>query len=98
MPNVFQIFYNYHFMKALIVAATLTCCLFSVSAQTFNWSKGFTNSTAWGGNVEVTSIKTDAAGNTYVTGWFNRTADLDPSSGVANLTSTAMSGDVFFAK
>ncbi|WP_323796380.1 SBBP repeat-containing protein [Nisaea sp.] len=58
---------------------------------------------AWAKNVGGTntdrghSIQVDSSGNSYVTGYFNGTADFDPGAGTANLTS-AGSSDVFIAK
>jgi putative cell wall-binding protein len=54
---------------------------------------------AFGGTSfdEGRGVAVDAAGNVHTTGWFVGTADFDPGSGVANLTS-AGSADVFVSK
>lgn len=61
------------------------------------WSKTLSNSQILGGSIEASAIVTDAGGNSYITGLFQQTADFDPGTGVANLTSVA-SGDIFIAK
>ena len=61
------------------------------------FAKGIGNEYLAGNNLEVKSIKIDASGNRYVTGFFLGTADFDPSMGVADLTS-AGSSDIFIAK
>src|SRR5260221_4758195 len=56
---------------------------------------------AFGANGGVThgdGVVTDAAGNIYVAGLFNKTVDFDPGPGVTNLTSTDPDGNVFIAK
>jgi len=52
-------------------------------------------------NGEGNSLAIDLNGNIYVTGYFNGTADFDPSSGVMNLSAENLagdSGDVFVVK
>lgn len=63
----------------------------------YTWSKVLNNSSPAGDVIEGRSIKTDAAGNTYVAGNFSATADFDPGSGTSNLTS-AGAADMFIAK
>lgn len=57
------------------------------------WVKSFGGSLIDQGNA----IDLDAAGNVYITGYFEGTADFDPSAGVSNLTS-AGARDIFILK
>jgi hypothetical protein len=59
----------------------------------FLWARSFGGSSYDIGH----SIKVDASGNVYTTGYFERTVDFDPGAGTANLTS-AGSTDVFVQK
>jgi len=63
------------------------------SAGDFVWARSM------GGSLFETgsTITVDASGNLYTTGYFEGTADFDPSSGTANLTS-AGSVDIFVQK
>lgn len=47
--------------------------------------------------VEVRSMALDSNGNIYTTGYFNGSADFDPSNGVANLTSSGLN-EIFILK
>ena len=64
-----------------------------MNAQSLTWAKtmGAKNSDA------AYSIATDAAGNTYVTGYFQDTVDFNPGTGVFNLISQG-GYDVFIQK
>ncbi|WP_343632685.1 SBBP repeat-containing protein [Fluviicola sp.] len=57
------------------------------------WAKALGGS----GNDFSQSVKTDASGNVYITGYFTGTADFDPGAGVANRTS-AGGDDIFVQK
>ena len=59
----------------------------------FLWAKAIGGSGGDGGN----SITTDAAGNVYITGYFNATADFDPGTETFNLTSED-DNDIFISK
>ncbi len=63
------------------------------SAGNFLWAKSFGgNSTDFGNSISL-----DTSGNSYTTGYFNGTADFDPGSGTASLTS-AGSQDIYVQK
>jgi len=57
------------------------------------WAKNLSGSSNDVGN----SIAVDSSNNTYTTGYFAGTADFDPDSGVANLTSAGIN-DIFIVK
>jgi hypothetical protein len=57
------------------------------------WAKSIGSTSSDYGN----SITVDASGNVYITGYYQATADFDPGTGTANLTSVA-GWDAFFAK
>lgn len=61
--------------------------------QDFGWARQF-----GGAGTDVGyDVTTDAAGNIYVTGYFNGTVDFDPGAGVASLSSTG-GDDIFIIK
>jgi uncharacterized protein (DUF2249 family) len=62
-------------------------------AQTFQWAKRMGTSTEPTHGWDVT---TDAAGNSYTTGYFEGTVDFDPNAGIVNLTAVGM--DAFVCK
>lgn len=59
----------------------------------FHWAKGIHGN----GAEHSRSIALDNAGNLYITGDFDYTADFDPGLGIANITPLG-GPDVFFAK
>jgi hypothetical protein len=50
------------------------------------------------GTDDSKSITLDAAGNAYITGYFQGTCDFDPGSNVYNLTSIGFANDIFVSK
>lgn len=59
----------------------------------FIWAKRFGGPT----NEFCNTIKLDAAGNVYINGYFENTADFDPGNGVFNLVSAGAT-DIFVCK
>ena len=59
----------------------------------FMWAKRFGGPT----NEFCNTIKLDVAGNIYINGYFENTADFDPGTGVFNLVSAGAS-DIFICK
>ncbi len=51
-----------------------------------------------GSNDFGLSVKSDASGNAYVTGYFNGSVDFDPGNGTALLTAPGVGSDIFIAK
>jgi len=81
-------------MKSIVLTVLLLISSASyAAAQNFTWAKNIGGA----GNEEPTSIKTDSAGNIYITGWFSGTVDFDPGPGVYTLSS-AGGNDVFVVK
>ncbi len=85
-------------MKTKLIFLLLVLVGINANAQlNYQWAFNPESIYAPGGDVVGTSIKSDALGNTYVTGFFQGTADFDPTDVVMNLTS-AGSYDIFLAK
>jgi hypothetical protein len=84
------------FFYVLLLLLAFIGCYTPAKAQNldFAWAKGIG---ATDGDDRAYSIAVDAAGNVYTTGYFEGTADFDPSAGVFNLTS-AGSVDIFVSK
>jgi hypothetical protein len=59
----------------------------------FIWAKNMGGATSDFGRA----MAVDAAGNVYITGFFDGTSDFDPNAGTANLTSTGLY-DIFISK
>lgn len=64
------------------------------SAGNFVWAGLLTGT----GQVWVNSLVIDADNNVYTIGYFNETADFDPSASVFNLNSPAIGYDIFIHK
>lgn len=80
-------------MKMKLLICFMLFSLQLVKAQDFEWAKNIGSSS----NDYVESIAVDDLGNVYTTGYFQGTADFDPSANVFNLTS-AGSYDIFISK
>lgn len=80
-------------LKLSIVMCFMFSGLQLVKAQDFEWAKNIGSSS----NDYAESIAVDNLGNVYTTGYFQGTADFDPSTNVFNLTS-AGSYDIFISK
>ncbi|MBA3682148.1 MAG: SBBP repeat-containing protein [Bacteroidetes bacterium] len=63
-------------------------------AQNFAWAKSFGSTTYDNGSA----VCTDASGNVINVGSFNGTIDFDPGPGIANLTSTSGTDDIYIVK
>ncbi|MEZ4771866.1 MAG: T9SS type A sorting domain-containing protein [Bacteroidia bacterium] len=83
-------------MKKITIATCVFLLLFAGNqsfGQNFSWAGSM-----GGANTDKGySITTDAAGNTYTTGYFTGTADFDPGAGVLNITSIGAT-DIFIQK
>lgn len=78
------------FFLSSILPVTLGCA----ANDNFNWSKAI----GWEGSDRGHSISIDSSGNVYTTGFFNGTVDFDPGPGVANLTGSGTTNDIFISK
>lgn len=87
-------------MKKIFLILTISCSVFA-SAQNYQWAKGIGGATI--GNVpnNARCVTTDAAGNVYMTGYFQGTnVDFNPGLNPVLLTcaNPAFSYDAFIAK
>ena len=79
--DAFPCWNNFTIMKLLISFAFLLF-LSGANAQTVQWA----GKLGGPGATYASAVVVDAAGNTFVTGWFDQTCDMDPGPGTANLT------------
>ncbi len=84
-------------VKSMITCFLLSCCLFPVHAQQqiYSWGKNV------GGRIGANSgasVATDAAGNLYVTGFFEMTGTFDPGRPATPALFSAGMSDVFLVK
>ncbi|MBK9317795.1 MAG: SBBP repeat-containing protein [Bacteroidetes bacterium] len=76
--------------KQYLILIFLNLLQIHSNAQTLQWAKQL-----GGKNQEIPfNILTDSANNTYISGAFVDTCDMDPSSGVFNLISKGIN-DIF---
>jgi hypothetical protein len=91
---------NFPLLPCIMLPVLFLCPALKSSAQNdfqHVWSNVIKNTSVQGGNTIGHGTKNDAAGNTYVVGTFNNTADMDPGPGQYNLFSLGQT-DVFVAK
>jgi hypothetical protein len=88
-------FLNFKNMKKYSLIGWMVCCALGVQAQSpaFNW----VHQTGASNAVTNMDVEKDAAGNSYVTGFFSGTIDLDPGVGQQQV-STNGSSDIYLAK
>ncbi|NBG65330.1 ligand-binding sensor domain-containing protein, partial [Acidiluteibacter ferrifornacis] len=86
--------------KLVIIAMLLNVCSIAQNNVAFKWANVLqgTNSSSLSYSIAI-----DHLGNSILTGYFSGTIDFDPSTSVANLTSTTSytgtpSSDIFIAK
>ncbi len=86
---------NKLFNLSILLSGIMLCCgLISFGqAPSFEWAIN----TGDASNDYARGIAADAAGNVYVTGYFQGSADFDPGTGTAMLTSNG-GQDIFLAK
>ena len=72
---------------------------YEIFVQKLDASGNFLWANSYGSNFDDMgkSIKVDASGNVYVTGFFSGTVDFDPGAGISNFTSNG-ANDVFVQK
>ncbi|KXK20025.1 MAG: SBBP repeat-containing protein [Saprospiraceae bacterium] len=59
---------------------------------------GWAKNMGAGNNDFGLSVKSDASGNAYITGYFNGSVDFDPGNGTTILTAPGTGSDIFIAK
>ena len=88
--------------KVVLVLAmsSISFLAFSQPELIHTWSKALNSEPPYAGSIVAQFVKVDAAGNSFVAGYFSENADFDPGPGRANLTASSNSGlyDLFLAK
>lgn len=80
-------------LRQLLIFILLISTNVKANAQTFVWAKSL-----GGSNIDYSaSIAIDGTSNIYTTGYFLGTADFNPGTGTANLT-TAGQSDIYISK
>lgn len=84
--------FNLLLVAVILLSASVTTCLAQEKAV-LTWAAKFGGT----GADRSRDMVADAAGNTYITGYYSGTVDFDPGAGVSNLTA-AGSSDIFISK
>ncbi|MFC7773755.1 T9SS type A sorting domain-containing protein [Flavobacterium sp. GCM10027622] len=81
----------------LFISVTVSTTVNAQIDPQLQWVLNTENTSIEGGFTTGNGIAVDASGNRYITGYFDKTADFDPSAATANLTSLG-SFDIYIAK
>ncbi len=86
---------NLLYLLLLIISAYIEC--YSQTPSQVTWINKSKNDIPLGGATEGEFVSVDGLGNKYVVGYFEKTADFDPSNATYNLASVGKR-DIYIAK